>query len=74
MTDGALPLLSEALEALRGADNFEPEELETGWGGSSPSTTSSRESSISRSGSRYGDVGIARHLRIACSPGQEIAP
>jgi glutamyl/glutaminyl-tRNA synthetase len=29
MKDGALPLLSEALEALREADSFEPEELET---------------------------------------------
>jgi glutamyl-tRNA synthetase len=29
MKDGALPLLTEALEALRGADPFEPEELET---------------------------------------------
>jgi glutamyl-tRNA synthetase len=29
MKDGALPLLSEALEALRGTDSFEPEELET---------------------------------------------
>jgi glutamyl-tRNA synthetase len=28
MKDGALPLLSEALEALRGADSFEPAELE----------------------------------------------
>ena len=29
MKDGALPLLTEALEALRETDNFEPEELET---------------------------------------------
>ena len=29
MKDGALPLLNEALEALRGTDSFEPEELET---------------------------------------------
>ena len=29
MKDGALPLLSEALEALRGTDHFEPQELET---------------------------------------------
>ncbi|HSD23811.1 MAG TPA: glutamate--tRNA ligase [Solirubrobacterales bacterium] len=29
MKDGALPLLREALEALREADSFEPEELET---------------------------------------------
>ena len=28
MKDGALPLLQEALDALRGADSFEPEELE----------------------------------------------
>jgi glutamyl-tRNA synthetase len=32
MKDGALPLLSEALEALRGTDSFEPEELETALG------------------------------------------
>ena len=29
MKDGALPLLREALEALRGAESFEPEELES---------------------------------------------
>jgi glutamyl-tRNA synthetase len=29
MKDGALPLLQEALDALRGADSFEPDELET---------------------------------------------
>jgi glutamyl-tRNA synthetase len=32
MNDGALPLLEEALEALRDADSFEPEELETALG------------------------------------------
>jgi glutamyl-tRNA synthetase len=32
MKDGALPLLSEALDALRRADSFEPEELETALG------------------------------------------
>ena len=32
MTDGALPLLSEALEALRGAEAFEPPELEAALG------------------------------------------
>jgi glutamyl-tRNA synthetase len=32
MKDGALPLLSEALEALREADSFEPEELEAALG------------------------------------------
>jgi glutamyl-tRNA synthetase len=32
MKDGALPLLSEALEALRGAGSFEPAELETSLG------------------------------------------
>ena len=32
MKDGALPLLSEALEALRGAEPFEPEELESSLG------------------------------------------
>ncbi len=32
MKDGALPLLSEALEALRGADSFEPDELEAALG------------------------------------------
>ena len=32
MKDGALPLLTEALEALRGASSFEPEELETALG------------------------------------------
>ena len=32
MKDGALPLLSEALEALRGTSSFEPEELETALG------------------------------------------
>jgi glutamyl-tRNA synthetase len=32
MTDGALPLLSDALEALRGADSFEPAELESSLG------------------------------------------
>jgi len=32
MKDGALPLLSEALEALRGAEPFEPEELESALG------------------------------------------
>jgi glutamyl-tRNA synthetase len=32
MKDGALPLLSEALEALRETDSFEPEELETALG------------------------------------------
>jgi glutamyl-tRNA synthetase len=32
MKDGALPLLSEALEALRGAERFEPEELESSLG------------------------------------------
>jgi glutamyl-tRNA synthetase len=32
MKDGALPLLSEALEALRGADSFDPPELETALG------------------------------------------
>ena len=32
MWDGALPLLTEALEALRGADSFEPAELEASLG------------------------------------------
>jgi glutamyl-tRNA synthetase len=32
MKDGALPLLSEALEALRGTSSFQPEELETALG------------------------------------------
>ncbi len=32
MKDGALPLLSEALEALRGAESFEPAELEASLG------------------------------------------
>ena len=32
MKDGALPLLSEALDALRGAEPFEPEELESSLG------------------------------------------
>jgi glutamyl-tRNA synthetase len=32
MKDGALPLLAEALETLRGADSFEPQELETALG------------------------------------------
>jgi glutamyl-tRNA synthetase len=32
MKDGALPLLSEALEALRSADSFEPAELESSLG------------------------------------------
>jgi glutamyl-tRNA synthetase len=32
MKDGALPLLTEALETLRGADSFEPQELETALG------------------------------------------
>jgi glutamyl-tRNA synthetase len=32
MKDGALPLLSDALEALRGADEFAPEELESALG------------------------------------------
>ena len=32
MKNGALPLLSEALEALRGADSFDPPELETALG------------------------------------------
>jgi glutamyl-tRNA synthetase len=32
MKDGALPLLSEALEALRGTDSFEPPELEASLG------------------------------------------
>jgi glutamyl-tRNA synthetase len=32
MKDGALPLLTEALEALRGTSPFEPEELETALG------------------------------------------
>jgi glutamyl-tRNA synthetase len=32
MKDGALPLLSEALDALRGADTFEPAELESSLG------------------------------------------
>jgi glutamyl-tRNA synthetase len=32
MSDGALPLLSEALEALRGAEPFEPDELESSLG------------------------------------------
>jgi glutamyl-tRNA synthetase len=32
MKDGALPLLSEALEALRGAETFEPAELEASLG------------------------------------------
>ena len=32
MKDGALPLLTEALEALRGTGSFEPEELETALG------------------------------------------
>jgi glutamyl-tRNA synthetase len=32
MKDGALPLLSEALEALRGADSFDPSELEIALG------------------------------------------
>ena len=32
MKDGALPLLTEALEALRGASSFEPDELETALG------------------------------------------
>jgi glutamyl-tRNA synthetase len=33
MKDGALPLLSEALEALRGAESFEPAQLESSLGG-----------------------------------------
>jgi glutamyl-tRNA synthetase len=32
MKDGALPLLQEALEALRGTDSFEPAQLETALG------------------------------------------
>jgi glutamyl-tRNA synthetase len=32
MKDGALPLLGDALEALRGAERFEPEELESSLG------------------------------------------
>jgi glutamyl-tRNA synthetase len=32
MKDGALPLLTEALEALRGTDSFEPNELESALG------------------------------------------
>jgi glutamyl-tRNA synthetase len=32
MSDGALPLLSEALDALRGAEPFEPDELESSLG------------------------------------------
>jgi glutamyl-tRNA synthetase len=32
MKDGALPLLTDALDALRDADSFEPEELETALG------------------------------------------
>jgi glutamyl-tRNA synthetase len=32
MKDGALPLLSEALDALRGVDSFDPPELETALG------------------------------------------
>jgi len=32
MKDGALPLLTDALEALRGAESFEPAELETALG------------------------------------------
>jgi glutamyl-tRNA synthetase len=32
MKDGALPLLTEALEALRGTSSFEPQELETALG------------------------------------------
>jgi glutamyl-tRNA synthetase len=32
MKDGALPLLTEALEALRGVSSFEPEEIETALG------------------------------------------
>src|SRR3954471_6225011 len=32
MKDGALPLLSDALDALRGAESFEPEELDTSLG------------------------------------------
>jgi glutamyl-tRNA synthetase len=32
MKDGALPLLTEALQALREADSFEPQELETALG------------------------------------------
>jgi glutamyl-tRNA synthetase len=32
MKDGALPLLTEALEALRGTDSFEPDELESALG------------------------------------------
>jgi glutamyl/glutaminyl-tRNA synthetase len=32
MKDGALPLLSDALEALRGAESFDPAELETSLG------------------------------------------
>src|SRR5262245_20895793 len=32
MKDGALPLLSEALEALRGTESFDPQELETALG------------------------------------------
>ena len=40
MKDGALPLLSEALEALRGAGAFEPARArELRLAGSSPSTT-----------------------------------
>jgi glutamyl-tRNA synthetase len=32
MTDGALPLLSDALEAIRMADPFDPEQLESALG------------------------------------------
>ena len=39
MKDGALPLLTEALEALRGTDPFEPEPIEAPSAGSSPSAT-----------------------------------
>ncbi len=66
MKDGALPLLTEALEALRGTDTFEPEELESEAGADPRRARREAGKALSADpGCDHGNVGITRHLRIA---------
>ena len=68
MKDGALPLLTEALEALRGTSRSSREELETR--ARADPRRARREAGKALSadpGRDHGDVGIPGDLRIACS-------
>ena len=72
MKDGALPLLTEALEALRQTDTFEPEELETSVGADPRRARGEAGKALSADpGCDHRDVGIPGHIRIACSIGKD---